>query len=202
MNLYEKIQAVADEIRSVEKDMQVGNATYGYKAVSDFNVTTKVKEAESKYKLISIPVNQEMISSETIRILEKEKERILYSFVVKMRTRLIDTENPTDFIEIESLGHGLDSGDKAFGKASTYARKYALLNAYKIATSEDPDANPSEPKTTAHIDTKRDVVFSYFNKNNQSMQNILGHFKVGQMEDLNQMQIDRIYKNMITQKLI
>jgi len=202
MNLFEKIQAVATEIKSVEKDMQVGSANYGYKAVSDFSVTTKVKEAEAKYQLISVPVRQELLNNETIRVTDKEKDKILYSFVVRMTTRIIDTENPTDFIEIETLGHGLDSGDKAFGKASTYARKYALLNAYKIATGEDPDADPSKQLLDAHKDTKRDTVFSYLNKDIDYLQNILRHFNVGQMEDLGKSQIDTIHASLLKKKLI
>lgn len=56
-----------------------------------------------------------------------------------MTVRIINLDKPEEYIEVESFGRGLDSGDKGFGKASTYARKYALLNAYKIATGEDPD---------------------------------------------------------------
>ena len=140
MNLQEKIQAVATEIMSIEKDMTVGTEKYGYKAVSDFAVTKRVKEAEAKYKILSIPVRQELLHQEVIRVLDKEKEKIIYSFIVKMNTRFIDVEKPGDYIDVETIGHGLDNGDKGFGKASTYARKYALLNAYKIATGEDPDA--------------------------------------------------------------
>ena len=200
MNLYEKIQAVADDIRSIEKDMQVGNATYGYKAVSDFNVTTKVKEAETKYRIISVPVKQELINSETIRVIEKERERITYSFIVKMTTRLIDVENPVDYIEIETLGHGLDSGDKAFGKASTYARKYALLNAYKIATGEDPDAEPSKTSVTTHHDNKKEELFNYLNQNAEYLQNILKHFKINGMEELSTQQINTIHSDLIKKK--
>jgi len=32
-NLYEKIQDVSNEVRNIEKNMQVGNEKYGYKAV-------------------------------------------------------------------------------------------------------------------------------------------------------------------------
>jgi hypothetical protein len=196
MNLYEKIQAVASEIMSIEKDMKVGNGAYGYKAVSDFAVTKKVKESESRNKLLSVPVKQELLHSEVIRVSDKERDRLTYSFVVKMTTRFIDVENPTDFIEVETLGHGLDNGDKGFGKASTYARKYALLNAYKIATGEDPDAEASTPQSENHKDAIKESVFSYLNKNIPYLQNVLTHFNVETMEDLSKEEIRAIYSNL------
>ncbi len=157
MNLFEKIQLVSNEVRTVEKDMNVANQ---YKAVSDLAVTLAVKDAELKHKLISIPVKVELIHSEAYRnidtiVYEMHKAdgtiqtnttntvKTTYIDTVKMTVKIIDLEKPTDFIEIESFGRGLDTGDKGFGKASTYARKYALLNAYKIATGEDPDKDPS-----------------------------------------------------------
>jgi hypothetical protein len=202
MNLYEKIQAVATEVMSIEKDMTVGTEKYGYKAVSDFAVTTKVKKSEAKYKLLSIPVKQELLHSEVLRVADREKDKIIYSFVVKMTTRFIDTEKPDDFIEVESIGHGLDSGDKGFGKASTYARKYALLNAYKIATGEDPDTEPSTQQSENHKDSTKDAVFSYLLKNTPYLQNILSHFNVGTMDDLTREQIQVIYSSLQKKKTL
>jgi hypothetical protein len=196
MTLYEKIQAVATEIMSIEKDMTVGSEKYGYKAVSDFAVTKKVKEMEAKYKLLSIPVGQELLHREVIRVADKEKDRLTYSFIVKMTTRFVDVEKPEDFIEVETLGHGLDNGDKGFGKASTYARKYALLNAYKIATGEDPDAEASVQQSENHTDSVRDAVFSYMSKNIPYLQNVLSHFNVGEMEELTNPQIQGVYNNL------
>ncbi|MBR3243048.1 MAG: ERF family protein, partial [Parasporobacterium sp.] len=43
-----------------------------------------------------------------------------------------------------TYGDGVDSQDKAPGKAMTYGDKYALLKAYKIITGDDPDQNYSE----------------------------------------------------------
>lgn len=145
MNLYEKIQAVSIDIKNIEKNMIVGTGAYSYKAVSDLDVTISIKRAEEKFKLISIPIKQDLISSETIKTIKKDgTEGITFVDNIKMTLRIVDLEDTKQFIDIESYGKGVDSGDKGFGKASTYARKYALLNAYKIATGEDPDALKNE----------------------------------------------------------
>lgn len=141
LNLYQKIQAVSNDVKAVDKNMTVKvTQTSSYKAVSDFDVIIAVKEAEAKHGVLSIPIKQELIKSEIINVPNKSP---LFVDIVKMTVRFLNVENPTEFIEIESFGRGFDYGDKGFGKASTYARKYALLNAYKIATGEDPDKNPS-----------------------------------------------------------
>ena len=151
MNIYEKIQAVSLDVKNISKNMTVGSGAYSYKAVSDLDVTLAVKEAEATHGIVSIPIKQELIKSEVYRSIKKESyngrdtEKETYTYVddIKMTVRIINLENPDEFIDIETYGKGIDTGDKGFGKASTYARKYALLNAYKIATGEDPDKDIS-----------------------------------------------------------
>lgn len=197
LNLFEKIQAVSNEIKNIEKNMQVGKGQYAYKAVSDLDVILSVKDAETKYKIISIPVRQEMIKSEIVKTMKDNgNESINYVDIIKMTIRIIDLESPKDFIEIESFGRGLDTADKGFGKASTYARKYALLNAYKIATGEDPDKEKEKSQAPVKEDAKRDAVINYMMTDNNYLQNILSYFNVGSLDDLGQKEIDTIYSNL------
>ena len=49
-----------------------------------------------------------------------------------------------DTITFEGWGSGVDSGDKATGKAITAATKYALLKGFRLQYSDDPDAEASE----------------------------------------------------------
>lgn len=196
-NLYRKIQAVSNEIKNIEKNMTVGKGNYSYKAVQDIDVTLEVKEAESKYGLVSIPIKQELIKSEIIKVIKDGGgESITYMDIVKMTLRIINLDNPDEFIDIESFGRGLDSGDKGFGKASTYARKYALLNAYKIATGEDPDENKSKEQTPVSVDDVKNSVFNYMMTDNAYTQNILSYFNVGSIEDMNTEQFKLAYNNL------
>lgn len=54
----------------------------------------------------------------------------------------------------EALGQGIDCGDKAVGKAYTYAVKYALLKKFRITYGDDPDATESKPIETAPEEPK------------------------------------------------
>lgn len=197
LNLYEKIQAVSNEVRNIEKNMTVGKGNYAYKAVCDLDVVLAVKEAETKYRIVSIPVRQEIVKSEIVKSQKGDGgETINYVDIIKMTVRIIDLESPQDFIEVESFGRGLDTADKGFGKASTYARKYALLNAYKIATGEDPDKDKEKPLTAVKEDEKRDAVVNYMMTDNNYMQNILSYFSVGCVDDLGKKEINTIYSNL------
>lgn len=197
-NLYEKIQAVSNEVRNIEKNMIVGRGSNAYKAVQDIDVVLAVKDAETKYRVVSIPVRQELVSSEVIRESRDDgRETIKYSDVVKMTVRIVDLDNPSEIVEVEAFGRGLDSADKGFGKASTYARKYALLNAYKIATGADPDEEKSkETQVKKEMSDITVAVTNYLFNDTEYYSNIKSYFKVDDVSKLSQSQITTIYNSL------
>jgi hypothetical protein len=202
MNIYEKIQAVANEVRNIEKDLTVGSGSYAYKAVGDQAVTLAVKDAEKKYKLVSIPVSVDIINSEVIKTLDGNREKLTYHDLIKMTVEFVDLEKPESKVTVTSIGRGVDSGDKGPGKAMTYARKYALLNAYKIATGEDPDAEKSkESHTAATIDERRAKVVNYYNDIPDKKEALESHFGTP-IEKLTDAQIKTVYGSLIQKKLI
>lgn len=204
LSIFEKIQKVANEVGNIEKDMIVGKGNYAYKAVSDFAVTKAVKEAEEKYRIVSIPIKQDLINSEVLKTLNnKGEEKLTFVDTIKMTVRVHDLDNNNNYIDIEAFGKGVDSNDKGFGKASTYARKYALLNVYKINTGEDPDKEKSgENKSIATIDDKKKDIFNYFDLNEKAAVEILKHFNVSELNDLNDSQVKTIYDTYKKKKLI
>ena len=197
MNLFEKIQAVSDAVRNVEKNIVVGTGNSSYKAVSDIDVLMKVKDAEKEYRLVSIPVRQELVKSEIVRVIgQGGYEKITYADIVKMTVRIVNIDKTDEYIEIESFGRGLDAGDKGFGKASTYARKYALLNAYKIATGEDPDQVKSEQQVTLSKDELKEKVINYLMQNVNYCNSILSFYSLPSTDELENKHINSIYKNL------
>lgn len=203
LNLFEKIQAVSNKVKNIEKNMVVGTGRYSYKAVSDIDVVLAVKEAETKYKLTSIPIKQELVKSDNVEVLkENGAKTITYVDIVKMTLRIVDLEDTDKFIDIESFGRGLDSGDKGFGKASTYARKYALLNAYKIATGEDPDADKSVEQRVPNKDEKREIIKDYMLKNSTYANNVHSFFHVNSVDELEDKDVNSVYNNLRIKGLI
>lgn len=162
MNIYEKLSAITAEIGVVEKNLNVKvNSNSSYKAVSERDVLDAVKPIEQKYRVYSYPANRKIIDRD---VLTKETEyngTITRTNTLFMRVetvyRFVNIDKPDEFIETTVYGDGLDTGDKASGKAMTYADKYALMKAYKLSTGDDPDKEASpehgyekkaEPKAT------------------------------------------------------
>ena len=68
-------------------------------------------------------------------------------FIATCKVRLTFTSAGETVAFSEALGMGIDDGDKAMGKAYTYAVKYALLKKFRLQYADDPDAEPSKEIT-------------------------------------------------------
>jgi len=141
LNIYQRLSAIATEIEMVAKKLTVKAGNETYKAVSEGDVLIAVKPLESSYGVYSYPVSREVIADGIHETKSGAKMLFLREKVVY---RFVNVDKPEEYIDMESIGDGVDSQDKAPGKAATYADKYALLKAYKIQTGDDPDQFGSE----------------------------------------------------------
>jgi len=153
MNLFEKLMNIENDLSNVAKNLTVGEGKSSYKAVGEADVLAAVKPLEFKYRVYSYPLSRTVIDHDLITTTKTYKdksggEQVTESTKLYMRVetvyRFVDVDKPDDYIDITTYGDGIDSGDKAPGKAMTYGDKYALLKAYKIITGDDPDQNASE----------------------------------------------------------
>lgn len=147
LNVYQRMLKVEEELGVVAKNLTIPTTKEkGYKAVSERDVLDAVKPLEAKYGIYSYPFSREIIENETLES-EKTYDGRVYkvtSKFIRIETvyRFVNIDNG-QFVEIKSYGDGIDTGDKAVGKAMTYADKYALMKAYKISTGDDPDQEKS-----------------------------------------------------------
>lgn len=148
MNIYEKMSAITDELTAVAKNLSVGEGKSSYKAVGEADVLAAVKPLEVKHKVYSYPVARRIVQEDILTTTSTYQGNTKETNKLFMRLetvyRFVNTENPEEYIDITTYGDGVDSQDKAPGKAMTYSDKYALLKAYKIITGEDPDQYKSE----------------------------------------------------------
>ena len=156
MNIFEKMSAITTELNAVAKNLKVGEGRNSYKAVGEADVLAAVKPLEAKHGVYSYPFSRQIVERDVITTRKEYKGDVTESnrFFMRLQTvyRFVNTEKPDEFIDITTYGDGIDSGDKAPGKAMTYGDKYALLKAYKIITGDDPDQTASEPDGyTGHI---------------------------------------------------
>lgn len=135
MNIYEKINEVMKLIEYLTKDDKVSFGTTNYKAISEEKVTTSVRKELVNVGIVIAPIEQTMNVTELMRTDKSVNQRA----DVNVKYRVQNIEDVNDYIIVSSSGSGVDTQDKAIGKAMTYAYKYMLLRTFAIPTGEDPD---------------------------------------------------------------
>ena len=199
MNIYEKLSAITNEISAVAKNLNVGYGKSQYKAVGEADVLAAVKPTEEKYKVYSYPAGRRVIESNVLTSLDKDGNEKRQLFMrLEVVYRFVNMENPEEYIDITTYGDGVDPGDKAPGKAMTYADKYALLKAYKIITGDDPDQKASETLKAVErketisnqliTDVQAVALESVLTAGNVNIPKLLEMYKVKTLRDLTQRQ--------------
>lgn len=137
-NILQRINAVMQEVRSVEKDADVGFGSNRYKAVSHDQVTAAVREPMVKHGIVSWTLDLD--TQEEWRTFKgKNGERTEIFTKVWITQVFANIDDKDDCILVKSCGHGSDGNDKSFGKAFSYAVKYSYLKVFGLASGEDSD---------------------------------------------------------------
>ena len=196
MNIYEKILAIMGEVQKLQKDDHVKFGTTSYKALSEEKVTTIMRQELIKHKLVVYPINQ----------LTNRVGNITHVDVVY---RMVNVEDPDDYIEIASAGDGADSQDKGSGKAMTYAFKYMWLRTFALPTGEDPDKISSaelDAKDEAEAkaktvgkktisDVKAKALESLLSENGISLKTVYELYSVSTLKELTEAKHENIANN-------
>ena len=125
-NIHQKILNVMSAIEYLNKDDAVKYGQTSYKAMSEEKVTTTVRKELIKQGLVVFPIKQDVVKDGNIT-------------TTNTTYRMVNVDDPTDYIDLASSGQGADTQDKGVGKAMTYSFKYLLLRTFAIPTGEDPD---------------------------------------------------------------
>ncbi len=191
-SLYEKLMLITSELETLEKKLEVKiNKDKSYKAVDEKTILEAVKPLEKKYRIYSYPVDRKIVDADVLTKETEYNDKITTTNTLFLRLeityRFINIDNPSEFIDVKSYGDGMDTGDKAPGKAMTYADKYALMKAYKIATGDDPDKDPSPENgykkiTKTATKSQLEILNHYYKDEN--LEKLLTKHKINSLEEL------------------
>ena len=134
MNIFQRINNVRKKIGYVQKDKAVSTGGGSYKAVTHDAVTGMVRNALIEEGVIIVPSVIEAIFHPK----EPEAKQRLYEATYEIA--FVNMDDPQDRIVTRQNAHALDNGDKAPGKAMSYATKYAILKLFNIETGEDEES--------------------------------------------------------------
>ena len=183
MNIYQRINEVRKKVTYVRKDAKV----IGYKAVSHDQVTAVLREMLVEHGIV---MAQSLISStcaETGDLTAKGTKWLMYT--AQYNIRFINIDDPKDFLEVVTEAQALDTGDKASGKAMSYAIKYAMLKTFSLETGENEEGRQDdfkkgredkEPVSPESID----LIDRLIKETDSDASRFLHFFNVSKVEDL------------------
>lgn len=139
--VHAAIVAVADALREqgIGKDATVsGGGNYKYRGID--SVYAALSPLLAKHHLYIAPVR-----------MEKEPEAVSGKMrLIRLHiTYRVTCAKDGSYVEVVTLGEGMDNGDKASGKAMSYAYKSLMFQLFCIPVEGQPDtdkdASPEEP---------------------------------------------------------
>jgi len=141
MNIYQRINEVRKKAGYVQKDKRVQEGG-GYMAVTHDAVTAMLRDALVESGIVITMSVTESSIADTGTTTAKGTPFIRYS--ARYEVRFVNVETPEDYLCINVESHALDVGDKAPGKAMSYAKKYAVLKTFEIETGEDDESREEQ----------------------------------------------------------
>ena len=139
-NIYQRINEVMKSVRYVQKDKAVQGGGQNYKAVTHDQVVSVARTALVEAGIVIFP-NQVSGEFLVLRDMNAKPEPVkmgLYTGTYEIN--FVNIDNGDDKITVTVQAHANDNGDKAPGKALTYATKSAILKVLNLETGEDDES--------------------------------------------------------------
>lgn len=170
MNIYQRINAVMQAVEYVQKDATVDTGGgRSYRAVSHDMVLSVLRKAMVDNGIVT---RVEQLHSELIqtrgpdpRADKSQFSQHLYAGAYAVD--FVNIEKPEDYARVVINAHAQDSGDKAPGKAVSYAVKYAMLKTFGLETGENDESRSAEFQP--FTDIQRDEFHGFIEANNDPM---------------------------------
>jgi hypothetical protein len=134
-NILQRINEVRKAVAYVRKDKRVGEG--GYLAVTHDNVTAETRDHFIAHGVVIVP---SLVSSAVVLTGTTTKNGVPFiRYEARYRFEVLNVDEPADKIVMELEAHAIDQGDKAPGKALSYAKKYAVLKLLEIESGEQEE---------------------------------------------------------------
>jgi len=137
--IYSAIPAIMAEIPSIYKDRKNDAQHYNFRGIDD--VYNAVNPILAKHRVF---MRADVLEVKREERPPKDNTKSILTFV-QVRVRYSFVTSDSSFISTDSLGEGMDSGDKATAKAMSIAQKYAILQMFCIPTADPKDPENDNP---------------------------------------------------------
>jgi hypothetical protein len=180
--IYKKIINVMREINFIPKETFVKMKSGGYIAVSHDTVARLLHPILAKEGIV---VKVTLLYSSK----EMMKDMVFYSG--RYSLSLIDADDG-DSIEYTGEAHAIDVGDKAPGKALSYATKMLLLKAFLLETGENDEERVEAEKAETISEEDAEDIRELAEKSGTDIKNILSWAGIKSLTELRKDQYSRV----------
>jgi len=185
-NIYQRINAVMDKCDYVQKK----GAAQG-KGVKYDEVIAMLRQLLIDNGIVMV-VRQ--TSFESIKEVGKQT---IYQGLYEME--LVNMDNPSEKVVHTAYGHGMDGGDKAAGKAHTYAVKIMLVKGFGIETGDDEESRSEkiDRKNTINADQTNWILKHCIDQSNNLTKvgdKILKAYKINLFDQLPESKFEEVAK--------
>jgi ERF superfamily len=154
-NIFQRLNAVMKEVNYVKKDKRVDGAGGGYKAVTHNMVTAITRNEFVDHGIVIVP---EEVSSCTVETGRKTAAgNPIIRFEGRYAVHFVNMDDPTDRTTVTFTAHADDFGDKAPGKAHSYAVKYAVMKVLQLESGEDDESRVQDAAPVGEQEEKKTI---------------------------------------------
>jgi len=185
------------EVTYVQKDSSISGGGANYKAVSHDNVVSVIRAALVNHGIMIFP-NQ--ISGEFLikRDLAATPPVKMGLYSGKYEISFVNIDNGEDRVTSTIEAHANDNGDKAPGKALSYATKSAMLKVFSLETGENDESRSEVMDFDLISQEQQGVLFSLLCSDSgqytEKGSKICRAFKFQNIQDIRSKQYDKILK--------
>ena len=147
MNIFQRLNEVRKAVLYIQKDKTVQN----YKAVSHDMVVAMCREHFVKHGIITYPEQTRGLMNPAGMKAAKDGAGTVPDpmrlYEAAYLIHFVNMDEPADRVSVQIEAHALDNGDKAPGKAVTYATKAAILKLLMLETGENEESRMEHTRT-------------------------------------------------------
>lgn len=136
MNIYQRLNEVRKAVSYIQKDARVQGGG-NYAAITHDAVTAAVRDHLVSNGIMVVPTLHQSKVTDTGTTTSSGVPIIRYE--ASYFIAFVNCDEPSDTVTMLIESHAMDQGDKAPGKAISYATKYAMLKLFSIETGESEE---------------------------------------------------------------
>lgn len=137
--VFQKIIACMQDIEAISKGKRNAQQGYNFRGIDD--VYNELHPILAKHGLFTAP---RVLSERSEERTTKSGTALIYR-ILRIEFRFFAEDGSS--VIVETIGEGMDSGDKASNKAMAVAHKYALMQVFAIPTEDAKD-----PEVASEVD--------------------------------------------------